>query len=108
MGPGEIGSSEDSMIHLGPPQIELREIYTGQIGRSEIRAAALAPLRFNVQPMRRQNLPDLVRRQYATGCPCGKVDLSGKGRSGSLRFCHAPILLLSAEHDTGPAAGGRA
>jgi hypothetical protein len=108
MGSGEIGASEDSVIHLGPPQIELREIDPRQIGRSKIRAAALAPLRFNVQNMRRQELPDLVRRQHAEGDPCRKIDLSGKWRSGPLRVYHEMILLLSAERDTGSAAGGRA
>src|SRR6266851_5142992 len=100
MGPREIGSSEDSMIHLGPPQIERREIHPGQVGGCEIRAAALAPLRFDVETMRRQDPPDLVRRQDAMGCPWRKVELSGEGRSRPLRFRHAAILRLSAERDT--------
>src|SRR5882724_12084054 len=105
MGPGQIGASEEGMIHLGPPQIALREVYPGQIGRSEIRAAALTALRFNVQLMRREDLSDLIRRQLAMRCPCRKVDKSGKGRSRPLGFCHAATLLLSAEDGTGPVAG---
>jgi len=54
--------------------------------------------------MRREDLSDLIRRQLAMRCPCRKVDRSGKGRSGPLRFCHAATLLLSAEDGTG---GGR-
>src|SRR6266481_8052502 len=100
MGPREIGSSEEGMIHLGPPQIERREIHPRQVGGCEIRAASLAPLRFNVEQMRRQDPPDLVGRQYAAGRPCRKVDLTGEGRSRPLRFCHAAIIRRSAAHDT--------
>jgi hypothetical protein len=70
------------MVHLGPPKIELREIHPGQIGRSEIRAAALAPLRFNVQPMCREDLPDLSGGSTRWGPRAAKSIFPAKGDWG--------------------------
>src|SRR5215510_1466490 len=93
IGLGEVDSFEKSTIHLRPPQHEPREIQLGEIRRTKVRAAALAPLRLHIQPMAHKDPLDLLRRKHAKAAACCRADHSAKGRSRCVRSCHRAILL---------------